>query len=159
METTQLEWLLYRHPSTRNDFGGVLAIDELPLRPDHKAYIVNLDTSSEPGSHWVAIYFDPRGCAEYFDSFSLPPPSPIENFITSNSYSFKCNGQQLQNVRTAVCGQYCTYFIIKRCSGKSMLQLLHPFSSVRLMYNDRFVFKYINTLIKAYLPLYNPYGK
>jgi hypothetical protein len=156
MDTAQLEWLLYRHPSTRNNFGGVLSIDQLPLRPKHKAYIVNLDASSEPGSHWVAIFFDPQGRAEYFDSFSLPPPPVIEHFIVTNSYSYSCNGQQLQHVRTAVCGQYCTYFVIERCSGKSMKRLLRPFSSVKLMYNDRLVFRCINKLIRVYLPLYNP---
>jgi hypothetical protein len=156
METTQLEWLLYRHPSTRNKFGGVLARDQIPIRPSHTAYIINLDPSSEPGSHWVAIFFDRRGFAEYFDSFSLPPPKDIVKFLETNSFVYTCNGQQLQHVRTAVCGQYCVYFLIGRCSNKTMSQVLQPFSTVSLMSNDRLVFRCIRRMIITYLPLYNP---
>ena len=36
------------------------------------AFVVNTDPSDQPGSHWVALYYDGLGQFEYFDSFGLP---------------------------------------------------------------------------------------
>ena len=155
MDTNQLEWILYRHPASKLKFGGVLALDELPSRPRNMAYIINLDPSTEPGSHWVAIFFE-KGKAEYFDSYGLPPPKEIANFLKKNSYQYTCNCQQLQHVRTAVCGQYCTYYILKKCANYKMKKILQPFSQVNFIANDKLVFNYIKKLIRTHLPLLNP---
>src|ERR1700678_1580866 len=155
MDTAQLEWMLFRHSTTKLKFGGVLAIDELPLRPKNMSYIINLDPSTSPGSHWVAVYFE-KGNAEYFDSYGLPPPELILNFIKANSYQFTCNSQQLQHVRTAVCGQYCAYYVLKKCANQKMSKILLPFSNVNFISNDKLVFKFIKKLIRVLLPLINP---
>jgi hypothetical protein len=156
MDTSQLEWLLFRHSNTKLKFGGVLARDELPLHARHKSYIINLDPSSLPGSHWVAVFFASNGSAEYFDSYGLPPPKDISSFLKNNSFKYICNGQQIQDIRTAVCGQYCAYFLLKRCNNNSMKQVLHPFSNVKFMFNDKLVLQYIKKIMRVYLPLMNP---
>ena len=54
--------------------GEVCAKDLLPEKKplDMKAYIVNTDISTDPGEHWVAIYFR-RDQVIYFDSYGRPP--------------------------------------------------------------------------------------
>ncbi len=40
------------------------ARDELPHRKpqDHQAYVINMDDSHLPGTHWVVIYFPKEDC-------------------------------------------------------------------------------------------------
>lgn len=44
--------------------------------------IFNLDVSSGPGTHWVALYIDLNDCSiYYYDSYGLPPIRRIQRFI------------------------------------------------------------------------------
>ena len=67
--------------------GEVCAKDLLPEKKplDMKAYIVNTDISTDPGEHWVAIYFR-RDQVIYFDSYGRPPDEQyVLPFIERNS--------------------------------------------------------------------------
>ena len=33
------------------------------------SYIINSEPNSEPGEHWIAVYFDKHGLGKYFDSY------------------------------------------------------------------------------------------
>lgn len=155
MDTAQLETLLHKHSATRSIFGGVLARDQLPIRAQHRAYIVNLDKSSEPGSHWVAIVFSNNFPAEYFDSYGMPPiHHDIKKFLENNSIQWTYNSICLQSYRTAVCGQYCAYYIIQRRLNKSMREILTLFNSTNHLKNDRYVKTYIQNILRIELPFY-----
>ena len=148
METHQLEYLMYHHPTTINRFGGILARDQLPLHATHRCYIVNTDTSQEAGTHWVALFFDSNGLAEYFDSYGLPPHLPeIKHFLSNNCVNWKYNAKLLQSVRFAVCGQYCIYFLLFRCTCMSMSRIVHPFSNEEFIKNDKHVRQYIYKML------------
>lgn len=70
MNTQQLHRILTQDKTTRGTFDGVFAEDRLPScirRPS--SYVVNFDKANQPGSHWIAIYFDGCGNCEYFDSY------------------------------------------------------------------------------------------
>ncbi|EGG14909.1 hypothetical protein DFA_10782 [Cavenderia fasciculata] len=66
-------------PYKKYGWSGVFSADEVDLaRPtlDGKlSFIMNLDKSTEPGSHWVACYIDTIGSKslEYYDSFGEDP--------------------------------------------------------------------------------------
>ena len=157
METKQLENLLQHHPATRHSFGGVLALDQLPIRATKTCYVINLDESREPGSHWVEVYFGRSGIGEYFDSYGLPPyPITIRNLLSDNSVTWKYNSKQLKDVRTTVCGQYCAFYLIMRSSGISMDRFISQFSNSRFLTNDRYVRNFIYNMLKFVLPLYQP---
>lgn len=147
MDTAQLQVILNKHPATKLYFGGVFAKDELPWHARHLCYIVNLDSRKEPGSHWVAIYFDKNGQAEFFDSFGFSPSidRSILSFIKRNSIIWSYNAQQLQNQRTIVCGQYCVFYLINRCQQKSLKKIISVFTSNTLK-NDRFVKNYLDNI-------------
>lgn len=138
-------------------FGGVLARDQLPIRAQHRAYIVNLDQSSEPGSHWVAIYLSNNSPAEYFDSYGIPPVyREIKNFLDNNSIQWTYNSTCLQKYRTAMCGQYCAYFIIQRTLNKSLHEIIKSFHPTNHLKIDRYVHKFIKSLMWTHLPLLVP---
>ena len=48
-------------------------MDQLEKPVFSSAYVINSDPSSEPGEHWIAVYFHKRGRGEYFDSYGLAP--------------------------------------------------------------------------------------
>ena len=153
MDTKQLENLLQHHPATRHSFGGVLALDQLPIRATKTCYVINLDESREPGSHWVAVYFGRSGIGEYFDSYGLSPyPITIRNFLNDNIVTWKYYSRQLQYVRTSVCGQYCSFYLIIISSGISMDRFTSQFSNSRFRYVRNFIYD----MLKFVLPLYQP---
>lgn len=94
-------------------FEGVFALDTLPVYVLRKPsiYIVNLDKSSQGGSHWCAIYFNSNGGAFWFDSFGLYPiKKEIEIFLFRNCQSWTFNSKQLQSINSDVCGQAVCVF-------------------------------------------------
>ena len=82
MNILQIERLLKKGLKSKTIFKKVCALDQLEKPTFPFAYVINSDPSSEPGEHWVAVYFDKRGRGEYFDSYGLP-----RTLIDLDSYS------------------------------------------------------------------------
>ena len=61
---------LYRHGRELfgRKFRGVFARDEIPHMGNGQMCIANLDTSDQPGSHWIAIY-GKKGKQYVYDSY------------------------------------------------------------------------------------------
>ena len=95
----------------RAPFHGVFARDTLPLTRKDGAYIINFDRSSEPGSHWVAVYIM-NGHVEYFDSSGQPPLHREIELFLGQIYHY--NSVHLQPVLSKCCGQYCIYYLVQR---------------------------------------------
>ena len=83
-------------------------------------FIVNLDVSSQPGSHWIAIYLD-NSNVEVFDSLGLDPttwsrkPTILLNFIREKSRTRKLRiSRKIQPVSSNFCGVFCLFFLILR---------------------------------------------
>ena len=83
MNSRQLRRILSGDKFTKLSFKGVYAIDEMKLIKTvsyPSSFVINLDPSCKPGSHWVAVYFDRNGVGEYFDSFARYPPYEVDRF-------------------------------------------------------------------------------
>ena len=86
MNSRQLRWMLSGDKFTKQFFRGVYAIDEMNLIKTvsyPSSFVINLDPSYKPGSHWVAVYFDKNGVGEFFYSFAGYPPPEIVHFLRS----------------------------------------------------------------------------
>ena len=83
--------------------------DNLPKTPrKYESGIVNLDTLSGPGTHWVA-YYKKALHTEYFDSFgNLQPPREILKYLGDN---IKYNYNKYQNYDSTNCGHLCLHFL------------------------------------------------
>lgn len=118
-----------------DSFRGVYSYDELdeiedlPL-DEPSSLVINLDRSSGPGTHWVALWIDPRPktrSVEYFDSFGEEPPKRLAEKIqqlAKNNFDdlpellkFKTNGVKRQSVSSPNCGFFAIEFISKRADG------------------------------------------
>ena len=76
MNTSQLICILNCDTFLNRMDRDVLAADQLPkslLRNYPFACIVNTDSSSKEGQHWVAYYFNLEGDGEFFDSLGKSP--------------------------------------------------------------------------------------
>ena len=103
------------------NFVGVKMRDELNGRSIRaECGIVNLNTSSEPGSHWIC--FHRSGHERYFfDSFAEPPPIELLRYLksdvefTQDLPAIKRNSLTVQNDQSSECGALCLH-VLKQLS-------------------------------------------
>ena len=93
------------------------------------------------------MYFDKHGKGEYFDSDGLHPSmNDFTAFMERNSNDWIYNNKTVQSLFSTTCGHYCVYFILYRCRGYSMHDIVSRFLS-NLTENDR----NINLFIRAFM--------
>lgn len=149
MNTRQISSLLQNNPHTRNSFAGVFPADLLPKFPRKKkpcSYIANTQKHNEPGEHWVCLYFPAQDLPEYFDSYGFLPQREFKE-ILGNSY--RLSRGFFQYPLSSTCGQYCIFYILQRCLGKTMTDILNMFTTENLIENDILV----NSTVEEYFPV------
>jgi len=68
------------------NFRGVFLSDTLPKKPKrNECAIMNQDNTSGDGMHWVA-WFKRGNDKWYFDSFGLPRPTEMNNYLGNVFY-------------------------------------------------------------------------
>ena len=113
-------------------FRGVFMRDTLPtVNPRRKECgIVNLNTSSQPGSHWVCYYKDSNNRI-YFDSFGQITPIEIQRYLktkhefSKNSPRIKRNTDIVQPENSSICGQLCLYVLKSLSNGKPFQEVIN----------------------------------
>ena len=112
-----------------------ITINSLPL-----SLIVNFDTSSSRGSHWIALYIDKRS-VEVFDTLGFQMnrwpsfPSHLIKFICQLSHTRQLLiSSEIQPNGSTFCGFYCLYFIRAR-QNRTFNSILNRFS-IFLSHND-----------------------
>lgn len=116
MNAGEIADALKNNPQTEKYFKGVFPADKIPEhetkdQTETKAFVFNLDKSTEPGSHWVCIILNPpnQQANIYFDSYGMAPfQHSFEKFM-DNCYIY--NNYQLQYNLSTACGQWCLYII------------------------------------------------
>ena len=154
MNTDQLYEILSYDRYIKPDLITVCPIDHLEHYISHAAsqpqrrtaaIVFNLDPSHLPGSHWVLMYLDFNGHAEYFDSTSRPPDLFCKDLMRRYCpKSILYNRIVLQD-DTMVCGQFCVAFLLFRCRGYTFHQVINQLNSPS---NDVDVYE----LIRPYFP-------
>jgi len=122
-----------------------LSISNLPVK-----FIINLDLSNKPGSHWIGIYITDK-IIEIYDSLGFKNsnwgcnPKRIKHFLRKyrNTHHFFIT-PQLQSKQSFLCGFYCIYFFIFR-KKLSFNTCLDTFSS-NLTTNDKLVLEQLFNL-------------
>lgn len=158
MNTVQIDFTLSLLLSTNKKkvYGGTLPcnylVDKISetkqyfknlTNGEKRGFIINTDTSDQPGQHWIAICLE-RGqngtIGQYFDSFGLQPLHyEIITFLTHTCNEVSYNACQLQQTNSITCGAYCVLFIALRChpaSTVTMEQFISFFSCQRSDIND-----------------------
>ena len=150
MDNIEISCLLESHPVTAEHFLGVYSIDRLPRYPSMGYYVLNLDPSYKSGSHWVALKINRNKHQNiYFDSYGMAPQHiKIRKFL-KNSYTW--NTRRLQHPLSTTCGQWCLYFILRRCQGWSLKKMLRPFYAENLFINNHI----LDMVIKEHFGTHN----
>jgi len=122
--SNEIEDMMSKDPN----FKGVIALDEIKNLPisDKMSFIMNLDKSNQPGSHWVACHIDTINDKEvnYMDPFGEDPPKQfvkdikhvIDKLKPDSLLKFKINNVKNQSVSSPNCGYHCMNFLNKRNS-------------------------------------------
>ena len=150
LSSSDLMILTHREPN----FLGIFASNELKtlriIRPS-VSFIVNLDISSEPGSHWIAIRIG-RTRVEVFDSLGFDLklwdkyPQHLIKFLSryARSHSFFIS-PILQSPNSFTCGLFCAFYIIYRRTH-SFTNCIKKFTR-NISSNNLKLFTYMDTLI------------
>ena len=153
LNSRDLNLLTNREPN----FLGILASDELDklriIRPS-VSFIVNLDISTEPGSHWIAIYIHKKRL-EIFDSLGFNMdlwetyPKHLLKFLSkyARSHNFYVS-PVLQPPNSYTCGLFCAFYIIYR-KNHSFINCIKKFSK-NILSNNRKLFTYMDKLVKYF---------
>ena len=138
-----LEWCRYLKIPINN----VLSRDQtVPHNHKLALFIYNLEPSYMKGVHWVSTYVK-NNVINYFDSFGMPPMQEIVDHAKKKNLTLLHQDQQLQNLKSSVCGYYCLYFLNEMHKRYDYFGLLQPFTR-DTKYNDDFIGKYFKRLEK-----------
>lgn len=158
MNENQIRKILFNDHITRTCFIGVFPCDRIPREIPRfpAAFVMNTDPHYKPGRHWIAVYVKSPSTVEFFDSFGNKPQYFGENMSKyfENFPQVVCNTVSLQSPISAVCGQYCVYFLYYRCRQRSLSSIVSPFKSYNVTNDIRvynFVKKYFNVNVPFYL--------
>ena len=98
------------------------------------AYIINAD------KHWVCLYLDDKGGADYLDSYGTAPLECIYRWTKKRCCGkIRYNTICLQSPLSTVCGMYAVFFLRMRCRGYSLADILQYFDQINLQFNDSLV--------------------
>lgn len=91
-------------------------------------YILNLDDSTGPGSHWTAFIITDYYVL-YCDSFGLPPPEDVYQLFLKTKKDIYVNQRQYQDMKSVLCGYFACYFLFCMIylKGETMLQKYDKF--------------------------------
>ena len=120
-----MRWILSGDKFTKLSFKSVYAIDEMKLIKTvsyPSSYVINLDPSYKPGSHWVAVYFDKNCVGEYFDY-------EVDHFLRSHAKGWQYNHMQVQELYTTTCGQFVVLYIYQKSQGLTLEVILRKYFS------------------------------
>ena len=101
----------------------------------NSASIINLQSSSFAGTHWVCCV-DVSGQRNYFDSFAGYPSDNVLNYLTLPKTSIKRSFAVVQAFDSQDCGSLCLFVIQKLFTGQNYGTVL-LFLQQKLENNDR----------------------
>ena len=122
MNTSEIDSILTQGlKGTNSKFLGVFASDRLPshIHSFPSCLVANTDPHNQPGTQWVAFYFIGPSELEFFDSFGMHPSFHGFNLDSKVHY----NDHQIQSFTSAVCGQYCIYFLYHRARSLDLVSI------------------------------------
>lgn len=138
------------------DFKNIFVIpsDHLPVNFNLPAdFIINASESSDPGTHWLALWIDAYGTASYFDCYGFKPFGPLINrFIRLHSVKLNYNRKCLQQP-SRVCGMYAATFLYYLSKGISLENYLKNFG-LNSFVNDGFVENLFRSIQAKHKPRY-----
>ena len=90
---------------------GTFSSDKIPKLKKNQMCIANLDTSTQPGSHWVSLFCNEYGRCYFYDSFGRKATS-FKNINKRNKILQEAQDYDAeQDYEESNCGQRCLSFL------------------------------------------------
>ena len=140
MNTGQIESILKQDPYVGSSFQGVFARDKIPYF-ESGSCVINTAPSTRASGHWVALYVV-GDIVEYFDSYGGDVLNSLKRKWRGKSWV--SNPVPLQSPLSAVCGQYCIYYLLHRTRGFPMSSIVMDFAD-DVDYNDHAVYEFVRS--------------
>lgn len=110
-------------------------LDHLQLTPYREIYlIINSKPSTHPGEHWICMHMEKKTNGKFKIYFLCSYGLGIEfygdhfkNFV--NGHETIQNTVQLQSRNSAVCGEFCCFFLYNRLKGCCPMAIYCKFTS------------------------------
>ena len=113
---SNLDLLYFAKKLNVSNFQGVFMRDEIAKISDKnktkksQSFILNLQSSSEPGLHWVLFYKNSNLGVIYFDSYGQPPPRELRVYVGTN-VEIQRNIYTVQSDLSSECGRLCLFVL------------------------------------------------
>ena len=124
MDSEEIENILSKHcPET---FGGVFAADNYTISRIPCFIVLNTDTAGKSGRHWITMFINPE-MSEFFDSLGQSPAFYHKSWnilLQKFSLEYMFNAVRIQEADSALCGEYCIYYIMMRNAGIEFMSIL-----------------------------------
>ena len=158
MNTIQITRALKQDPMTSKTFYGVFPSDKLPQTIEKYpcGIVANTDPSDKPGEHWIAMFIsiEQKGSLKkgsFFDSLGKLPEfygTSFTNFLNKHCNEWGFNSRKLQSDWSAVCGEYCLFYLYQRSRGHSLNKIVRVFNNNTLI-NDAMVSQFVKNHFKV----------
>ena len=103
-------------------FRGVFLRDTLPKKPKlDECGILNLDSSSDDGTHWV-MWFMKGKDKFYFDSYDVQPPRELITYLKSPIFY---NIERVQKNGEMFCGHLCLFTLKQLPLGNNLQAVIN----------------------------------
>ena len=129
---------------------GILMKDQFSINSPNGIYIVNLDDSDGPGTHWTLLIKMKNNKYLYFDSFGAPPPQTILDTLKIDPNKLQYNDQQIQDIKSQSCGYFAMlfayYYSREKTPNKTIIAFLSNFTTDEKQ-NDKVLRKIFDKLL------------
>jgi len=112
-------------------------------------FVINLDDSKGPGTHWVLIKCHPEYCL-YFDSFGAYPPKTLLKKLKFYKTIYY-NKFIIQSLASILCGWYCIAFL-HYIENNESLHIIDTFNNFTKLFvnneqmNDSILILYVSDI-------------
>ena len=147
METHTIDQVLRKHC---NIFHTTYSSDTLPKILDSwwpLVIVVNTDSSTQPGKHWICMFFWQMRTRRVCDSFGQYPARVLERYMNKYCSVWSYNNKQLQSPILHFCDHYVIWFCVFKAQKYSLTELLRNVSSDTGL-KDYLTHKFACTLIQ-----------
>ncbi len=104
------------------EYGGCMSKDLVNNKncQDGKLYILNMDEFGGEGTHWVLLSTVDKDYNMYYDSFSVPMPETVLQFLKRQKKDTLCNPkyESEQDIRSVSCGYFCVFIALLQMKMK-----------------------------------------
>ena len=125
----------------RNQFLGCFPLDQLPDFPTQfpKSCIINTQTSTKLGEHWIALILTKKHCF-YFDSFGLPIiDQRIIEYLNPHYTIVRYSDVCIQHIESDKCGEFCIVFVTQVNSKITYEKFISQFNLEDVRENDNII--------------------